>query len=350
MRPPRLGRFLLAALVAAASAGCVWTSAPPPYYGAPGNIFVSWSFSGASCAQTPAVASVTVTIPNDPVPIVPNVFPCSAGDVGSALGIYNFNPGSYTVSVTAQDVNGTVIFTGSTTAVVNGDVYVTVNLTPVGSGNNGIYLSWVFDAPVGTYSPPCTASTSSDPDRMDSVALYVDGANSAAQTYDCSAGSGTAQVTTPDLTPGTHTVQLVAYQQTPQFQSVPFAQTDPVQVTVVANNPASQTLTFHWLVGGVGVARTFPGNPNACSNGVASVTVSFGGTDGYDSAGNACTAPVVPFKHLPATAAVTYPLGVNAYGSPPATPLYSGSVAAVTIRPGYFYDGTTATLVTVPLN
>jgi hypothetical protein len=348
MRPPRLGRFLLAALVAAASTGCVWTSSPPPFYGYPGNIYLSWSFSGASCAQTAAVASVTVTIPNDPVPIVPNVFPCSAGDPPGALAIYNFNPGSYTVTATAQDVNGTVIFTGSTTVVVNGDVYATVNLAPSGSGNGVAYLSWVFDAPVGTYYPPCTASTSTDPDRMDAVALYVDGANTVAQIYDCAAGSGTAQVTTPNLTPGTHTVQLVAYQ---QGVADGFAQTDPVQVTVVANNPTAQTLSFHWMVGGVGVAWTYPsGAMNCASNGVASVTVSFGGTGGYDTSGNACATAVVPFKRLPATAAVTYPLSVAAYGSPPAAPLYSGSVPAVTIRPGYFYDGTTATLVTVPLN
>ena len=348
MRLPRLALFLLAAALAGGASACVWTSAPPPFYGYPGNIFLSWTFSGASCAQTPAVATVTVTIPNDPVPIVPNVFPCSAGNPPSSLGIYNFNPGSYTVNLSAQDVNGQVIYTGTTTVVVNGDVYATIDLAPVGGGNTVAYLSWGFDAAVGTYLPPCTALASTDPDRMDSVALYVDGATTAAQIYDCSVGAGSAQVSTPDLTPGTHTVQLVAYQ-----DGVPdaFAQTDPVQVTVVANNPTSQTLSFHWMVGGVGVAWRYPGGAMNCTtNGVASVTVSFGGRGGYDSAGNTCATAVVPFKRLPATAAVTYPLSVAAYGSPPAMPIYSGSVPAVTIRPGYFYDGTTATLVTVPLN
>ncbi|HXX31395.1 MAG TPA: hypothetical protein VEJ89_11895 [Myxococcaceae bacterium] len=348
MRPFPLARLALPALLALAGGGCFPTY-PPPVVGYPGNIYLSWTFAGASCAQTPSVSTVTVTIPNDPVPVVPNVFPCAAGNPPSTLAIYNFNPGSYVVNLTAQDSGGTVIFTGSATVVVNGDAYATITLTPVGGGSPAVYLSWGFDTPVGTSYPPCTDLTSTDPDRMDSVAVYVDGASTAAQAYDCNAGTGTAQVTLPALTPGNHTLQLVAYQ-----DGLPdaFAQTDPVQVTVAASGPTSQTLTFHWLVGGVGVAWTYPSSSACTTGGVASVTVTFAGQGGYASAGNACATPVVPFKRLPAPSAggASYALGVAALGATGTTPVYSGSVPSVTIRPGVFYDGTSATLVTVPLN
>jgi hypothetical protein len=349
MPPSLLARLTILSVVIASASGC-WYAPPPPYYGYPGNIYVNWTFAGAGCATAGNVATVTVTIPNT-TPIIPNVFSCVVGNPPNYLAIYNFSPGSYVVNLTAQSASGTVLFTGSATVVVNGNVYQTIDLQPVG---NTAFLSWTFAPAVGTYVPPCTSASDTNPDRIDSVALYVDSASSAAQTYDCSQGINGAQVSTPVLSPGSHTLQLVAYQ---TGIAEPFAQTAPVNVSFSGSTPTAQTLTFNWLVGGVGVAWTYPSGSNACtSGGVASVTATFTGAGGYGLSGNTCNAPVVPFERLPAVTAsgaagVSYALDVKALGAPPAAAvLYSGGASApVVIQPGHFYDGTTATLVTVRL-
>jgi hypothetical protein len=337
--------------LAVASASCVWTSPPPPpYYGYPGDIYVSWTFAGAGCSTAVNVATVTVDIPNT-APIIPNVFACGVGSPPNSLAIYNFSPGSYVVNLTARSASGAVLFAGSATVVVNGNVYQTIDLQPAG---NTAFLSWTFAPAVGTYFPPCTAPSDPDPNRVDSVALYVDGASTTAQTYDCTQGTGGAQVATPVLSPASHTLQLVAYQ---AGIADPFAQTAAVAVDFSSGTPSAQTLTLNWLVGGVGVAWKYPTNSNACtSGGVASVSATFTGAGGYALSGNLCNAPVVPFERLPAVTpsgadGVSYALDVAALGAPPAAPvLFSGTVPVVTIQPGHFYDGTTATLVTVPLH
>jgi len=352
MRLTLLARLALFPLAAALAAGCYPTyygPPPPPYYGYPGNIYVSWTFAGASCAQTPAVAQITVAVLNDPLPIVPNTFACQVGNPPNQLVIYNYSPGTYVVSLSGLDVSGKVIWTGTSTVVVNGNVSTLVNLQPTAPSNSAL-LSWSFAPAVGTFFPPCTASGDPDPDGIDSVALYVDGAANPAQTYDCTQGNGSTQVSAPPLSPGSHSLQLVAYQ---AGLSYAFAQSSPVTVTIVANSPTSQAFTLNWLVGGTGVAWTYP-TTDACASSVSSVTASFlgPGNSGYATAGYPCETAVAPFKHLPSVAGgVSYALAVNALGAPPTAPVvYSGTAASVSIQPGHFYDGTTATVVSVPLH
>jgi hypothetical protein len=354
MRLTPLARLALLSLAAALAAGCYPTygpsyGPPPPYSGYPGNIYVSWTFAGAGCAQTPAVVQVMVSVPNDPLPIVPNTFACQVGNPPpNQLGIYNYNPGSYIVSLSGLDASGNVIWSGSSTVVVNGNVATTIDLQPIAPTNSTL-VSWSFAPAVGSSFPPCTALGDSDPDRIDSVALYVDGTNSPAQIYDCTQGNGATQVSIPSLTPGNHSLQLVAYQ---AGLSYVFAQSDPVTLNIVANTPSSQAFSLNWLVGGTGVAWTYP-SPDACASSVTSVTASFSGpgNTGYSVSGYACETPLAPFKRLPsASGGVTYALAVSAFGAPPTDPvIYSGSVSAVTIQPGHFYDGTTGTVVSVPL-
>jgi len=344
MRLAPLTRFALLPLFVAFGSGCFYGN--HPFFGNGGNIYVSWTFSGASCSQTPAVTQVMVAVVNDPVPIRPNTFACLVGNPPNQLVIYNYNPGSYLVSLSGLDTNGNVIWSGSATAVVNGDAYVTINMSPATpSGPTAIAnLSWSFAAADGGFFPPCTALGASDPDRIDSVALYVDGANDAAQIYGCNQGSGTAQVSTPSLAPGSHSLQLVAYQAGLNY---PFAQSQPVSVTFVTNSPATQAFTFDWLVGGVGVSWTYP-SANACAGTVTSVNATF---DGGYSTSSSCETAVAPFKRLPATSSTSYLLTVDALGAG-AQPsvVYSGSLPSVLIQPGIFYDGTPARVVTVPLN
>lgn len=340
MRLTPLVRIALFPLVVAFATGCFY--GPQHFYGYPGNIYVSWTFAGASCP--PAVAQVSVSILNDPTPIQPNTFACRVGSPPNQLAIYNFAAGSYLLSLTGLDARGNVIWQGSSTVVVNGNVSGTIDLqsiTPRGPTSIA-NLSWSFAQPMGSFFPPCTGTGDADPDRIDSVALYVDGASNPAQTYACTDGVGTAQASTPSLAPGSHSLQLVAYQ---TGLSYPFAQSSQVTVNFVADTPATQAFTLDWLVGGVGVAWTYP-SPNACSGAVSSVSATFDGGYGVSSS---CETAVAPFKRLPAATSVTYPLKVDALGAG-AQVVYSGSLPAVPIQPGNFYDGTPATVVTVPLN
>ena len=149
-------------------------------------------------------------------------------------------------------------------------------------------------------------------------------------------------MSTPSLAPGSHSLQLVAFQ---TGLSYPFAQSSQVTVNFVANTPATQAFTLDWLVGGIGVTWTYP-NTTPCST-VSSVSATF---DGGYSMSSTCGPVVVPFKRLPATTAVSYQLTVDALGTGnPAPVVYSGTQSAVTVQPGIFYDPT-ATVVTVPLN
>lgn len=340
--------FVLAIL----GAGCTGPYYYPPPYGQPGNIAVSWTFSGGSCANTPAVVRVQISVPSDPTPIQPNTFPCSAGDPPGQLVVYNYAPGSYGVNLVGLDANGNIIWTGSGTAnvVAGTTVSIAIDLKPASGSNAIANLSWTFAPAVGTYFPPCTAAGASDPDRIDTVALYVDGANTQAATYDCSQGTGAGQVATPALSPGAHTLQLVAYQTGLPYS---FAQTDAVPVTVTSGTPVAQAFTFNWLVGGVGVAWTYPSATACTPGGVASVTVGFqaSGNMNYAVAGWPCPTAVAPFKRLPAAdAGTTYAITLNAFGGGSPSPvLYSGTGTTV-ISPGHFYDGTAATVVSVPLN
>jgi hypothetical protein len=344
----RLTSLARLALLPVLVAGCVPYYYPPPHYGYPGNIYVSWTFAGASCAQTPGVAQVTVSILNS-APVIPNTFACQVGNPPGQLAIYNFNPGSYLVSLSGLDVSGKVIWSGSATVVVNGNVSTTIPLQPTTSPN-GVSLSWTFAAAVGSFFPPCTASGDPDPDRLDSVAVYVDGATTPAQTYDCIQGSGTAQAAAPSLTPGSHTLQLVGYQAGASYN---FAQSQAVTVNVVANTPSSQAFTLNWLVGGTGVSWTYPA-ADACASSVASVTAAFSGPggSGYSVGGYPCETSVAVFKRLAApTGSASYALAVSALGAAPTSPvLYSGTVPSVNVQAGHFYDGTSGTTVSVPLN
>ena len=193
MRLTPLVRIALFPLVVAVATGCFY--GPHHFYGYPGNIFVSWTFAGATCPS--AVAQVSISILNDPTPIQPNTFACRVGSPPNQLAVYNFAAGSYVLSLSGLDATGAVIWQGSSTVVVNGDVSGTIDLQPVTPrGPTSIAnLSWTFEQTVvGSFFPPCTATGDADPDRIDSVALYVDGSNNPAQTYACTDGAGTGQV------------------------------------------------------------------------------------------------------------------------------------------------------------
>jgi hypothetical protein len=106
----------------------------PPASMAQSNIGLFWTFGGQTCAQTPLVDHVNMTIGG-----TTNSFPCpsAAGAVSQ-----NYSAGSYNFQLVALDAAGTTtLYQSSGTATVDGVNSVTINsdmqsmVTATGTGN-----------------------------------------------------------------------------------------------------------------------------------------------------------------------------------------------------------------------
>ena len=210
------------------------------------GLTVSWSFAGGGSCQGAGIDQVRITIPGES--LQQSIFDCSLGQVLFS----DFFPGTYAVTVDALDPTiqapPTPLWTGSTSVNLENDAQARVQLQPVSQQNAITYLSWTFDPATGDSGqiPLCGVGQ-----RLDSVALFVD--NVATNlSYNCGDGLGQAQVVTPFLTPGNHTLQLVAYNQA-EGQTA-FAQTDPVSIAFTTGSATAHALTMHWQVGGMAVA------------------------------------------------------------------------------------------------
>jgi hypothetical protein len=266
----------LAALMMGLSllAGCI--IAPGGNTGpAPGNITFSWTFGGQPCAAVPQVANVQITIPGQQLQNN-GVYACTtAGFDGIQLN--NFVGGTYSWEVDGLDVNGTVIYTASGTVNVDGDVGVTVDLSPVSGPTTYAYVSWTFPSQPNNPNPSCTDV------GIANVNISIDG--SAATQVACPQGQSTTGWQTPYLTAGTHSLSLSAldasgntlYQATGSFQTS-------------SSQPSSQSVPFQWAVGGLAVAWAW-GNAESCTaDGLTSLSVQL-----YDST----NAPLWPGSGTP---------------------------------------------------
>lgn len=233
-----------------------------------GAMTVAWSFGGGSCSGA-AVDQVRIAIAGEP--LSPDTFDCRSG----LASFTDFYPGTYVVTVQGLDSSQAVTWTGSKSVVLDGDVSVQVDLQPVSQQNAVAYLSWSF-APATGQAPQCASGQT-----LDSVAIFVDGA-ATNLSYNCGDGLGTNVVVTPYLTPGAHTLQLVAYNAA-EGQTA-YAQTDPLTLTFTTGTATSQTLTMRWQVGGLAMSwaayptlvayQTSPNQPLSCaSTGIGTVSV-----------------------------------------------------------------------------
>ncbi len=204
-----------------------------------GAITVSWTFAGGSCSGA-AVEQVRIAIAGEPLD--QDIFDCRSG----LATFSNFYPGTYNVTVQGLDASQAVTWTGSKSMRVDGDVSVQVDLQPVSGQNAVAYLSWSFDPSTGP-APQCGPGQ-----RMDYVGIFIDNVDTGL-AYNCGDGLGVNQVITPYLSPGTHVLQLLAFNGVDGID-FPFASTDPINVNFVTGQATAQSLTMHWQVGGLAMS------------------------------------------------------------------------------------------------
>ena len=237
------------------------------------GLTVSWTFAGGGSCSGAGIDQVRITIPGET--LQQSIFDCGLGQVLFT----DFYPGTYQVTVDALDATiqspPTPLWTGTSSVSLRDDAAVKVVLQPTAQANAVAYLSWTL-APATGQAPRCGAG-----ERLDSVALFIDGTNPQL-SYACGDGLGTAQVITPYLTPGTHTVQLVAYNAA-EGQTA-YAQTDVVSIPFTSGSATAQTLTLRWQVGGLAMSwaaypslqayQAAPNQPLSCATAPASAIAS----------------------------------------------------------------------------
>ncbi len=237
------------------------------------GLTVSWTFAGGGSCAGAGIDQVQITIAGET--LHPNAFDCGSGQVF----FDQFYPGSYTVTVDALDGNipspPTPLWRGTKSIDLRDDAKLDVVLQPVSDQNAVAYLSWTI-APATGQAPQCGAGQ-----RLDSVGIFVDGA-ATNLSYSCADGLGTKQVLTPYLTPGDHTVQLVAFNAAENLTA--FAQTDLVTIHFTTGQSTAQVLPMTWQVGGLAMSwaayadlTSYQANPNqpltCASTGIATVEV-----------------------------------------------------------------------------
>jgi hypothetical protein len=320
------------------------------------NITVNWNFGGGSCSGA-GVEQVHIAISGEVLP--QDTFDCRSG----LVTFTEFYDGSYAVTVQGLDSTGAVTWTGSAQTQVRGDTSVTVTLSPVSGQNAFNYFSWSFDPGVGPGPVPVCGPGQ----RLDSVAMYFDGDHTNGYVSGCGDGLGSNTVAGPYLTPGQHTVELVAFDSTENQTA--FAQSDTVNVNFVTGGATNQVVTLHWNVGGLAVgyaeyltAADYQNNrPVVCAgSGIADVVLDFispGQTPTVQSidVGSNCNSSVV----LDNVYAGTVTPGGRAYGpgatNPPLLYIDNANIvppqpSPVTVTAGRFWvQGDTSFNVYVPM-
>jgi hypothetical protein len=238
-------RFLAALLCLAwLGTGCIYVDDPTPTptpTPARGDVDFLWTFDGRPCATVrDLVAGVRVTIPGSPLANTVDS-PCNANGV-DGLGLQNFAPGSYVFSLEAYNEDNQVVFSGSGNFTVDGDVTVRVDLAPRGTANSFVYASWRFPNNMS-----CAQAS------VESVDVSIDGG--AWMRLPCSVGSGGQVARSPALTPGQHTLQVVAvgFDGKPRYSdsdTVTTAAYAAVSVEFVFYAPSIGDVDFLWTFDG----------------------------------------------------------------------------------------------------
>jgi hypothetical protein len=307
--------------------GCV-ISGNGPYSG---NVQFTWSFAGLTCSSVPQVASVAITIPGE---ILENngVYPCLTNNYPGIV-LHDFLPATYSFTIQALDANGTVLYSASGGFSVNGDVAVTVDLTPTAAAPSYAYLTWSFPPNSISANPTCSQA------GVDVVDVTID--QGQPQRYACSDGQTQPGALTVPLNAGQHTITLVASSQAIGY---PYYWLLRGVLQTTASTPVSAAYLLQWAVGGVSVQWQISGND--CFN-IPVIYVNFRDSNGnflYPGAGDRqnCTDGLAPggairYDYLPQG---NYSLTLQGlasggflYTNYPYTP--------VTITAGYFSDSQT---------
>jgi hypothetical protein len=161
-----------------------------------GNVTFLWTLDQHPCsAVSDFVEGVHITIPGETLDSN-GYYPCNANAV-DGITLYNFQPGSYGFTVEAYDADNQILFAKSGNFVVNGNVTVKTDLAPTGAAPSDAFVSWFFPGNI-----TCVQA------GVPSVDVSINGGEWT--RLDCSAGSRGQAVRSPRLSPGRHTLQLVA--------------------------------------------------------------------------------------------------------------------------------------------
>lgn len=235
-----------AALISLLTSGCVIVA----NNNRAGDITLLWSFNGQTCLFVPQIQSVRVIIPGAQLQNN-GVFPCMTNNV-AGITLLNFRGGTYQVTVEGLDSAGRVIYQGSSSVLVNGDVSASVNLTPIQGATGSALVSWVFPnnlacAQIGDVAGGRAVS------RM---LISID--NATATPIDCARGNATAAnpaaaVTIDNLTGGVaHTIDLLA-QDSSGFNYLRATNS----VTVNPGGSVAGQFQMQWIVGSLPLRWSF---------------------------------------------------------------------------------------------
>lgn len=339
MNAKLLGAFLLCA---ALMQGCIVVSnggggGHPPAPAVPGDVTFTWSFSGGTCSDVPDVKSLHIDIPGQSLQNG-GIYPCLA-DNYPGITLHDFAAGSYTFTIEALDYGNRSIFVGSGAFTVNGNVRVTLDLTPNGQPNSYAYLTWRFPPiPSVSQNPTCAQA------GMTQVQATIDGVP-VSSAYNCEDGFTSQGVATPYLAPGNHAIVLEALD---QYGYRYFVYQGTLQT--FAGDPVSAEYHLAWSVGGTSVSWSFTTDNGStaldCAQaGVSTVYVNFRREDGsfvYPDAGDPvpCNARPATYNFLQAGKYWVYvqaAVSGGSYASSGQTP------PQITVTAGEFSDGTSPT-------
>lgn len=340
---------LAAAAVAVMSAsGCVCVTGGTSR----GDVTFLWSFNGRQCALVPDVTQVTIQIPGQTLENG-GIYPCvTAGTAGITL--LNFRAGTYSYAIQGRNNAGAVLYEASGSFTVNGNVTVNVDLPPSSTAPGAAQFTWRFPPSSTAQQPTCGQAEG----PIVSVLIRIDG-DTQGQEFNCAAGDVRANpqatgVVFPNLTVGTHTIDLAA-RDTNNF----YYYRKVSSFVVVAGGTTSNEFTFDWGVGSLPIKWTFNNGVtqvDCAQAGINTVTVQLrdsGGQDLYPGSGAdvPCAMGGVQGTRFPFLYADTYQLFIQAVGT--GGVLYRSNfttppTAAVTAGQFPLLDVTTQTFVMTP--
>lgn len=334
----RLTSVLVA--VMALSSGCIIVDGSGGYGGGggytqqpiAGNATFTWSFGGRGCAELPDVASVRITIPGQTLQNQ-GVYACSTNGYPGIV-LHDFAPGTYDVTLEAFSRGGALLYGVSSSFTVNGDVRVTLDLTPAGGPNSFAYVGWSFPASGSSQSPTCAQA------GVSAVYLSIDGAQPTA--FDCAAGQSGAGVQTPYVSAGNHTIDLQA-----ATSSGYVLYATRATLTTYAGSPIASGYALSWAVGGTAVRWSLTNGQLAqtCGQaGVSQVSVNFIDAQGnlvYGSTGDLqdCNTSGVIYSYLRPG---TYRVAIGARGAGGTVYQSSSAGPMISVQAGVFVDGSSA--------
>lgn len=267
-----LNRFLAHVTTAVAmlmASGCLFVSGPTR---SPGNISFLWTFNGRTCMQSQDITAIQIQIPGQTLENGGRYNCVNGGTAG--IKLLNFQGGSYTYTIAAQNSLGQAVFSATGTVIVDGDVTQNVDLKPTGTAAGTAYVAWTL--PVGT-SVTCQ--------YLSAVDITVDGATTPT-TVTCTQGLYSSSTTTLQgvafqLAPGTHTIQIDARDSGGTYYYRKLG-----SMTVNAAETTQQVFSLDWLVGTAALRFTFSNGIttlNCAQAGVQMVQLTFRDSSNVDS-------------------------------------------------------------------